>query len=168
MLSEIFLPFDLEFTHEAALYLLMARALFPASLEDDKHVQQAYGIIDEMILKGNRIAHRRKAELIRLEGFFRELVTRSEQIGLDTLNLSTERTLGRDPRASRGLVSGEVDVVMDEGVPVIPLDPVDSSHETLNYSFMEDVGISSDAFLALINQMSGQEELAHEFLGFGN
>ena len=65
MSSEMFLPFDLEFTHEAALYLLMARTLFPAALEEGYRVQEAYAVIDEMSAKGNLIAQRRKAELVR-------------------------------------------------------------------------------------------------------
>lgn len=71
---EAFLPFDLEFTYGAAIYLAMADALFPDAQtpEMENHSQIAHAILDEMIFRGNRLANERKAELMHLETLFQE------------------------------------------------------------------------------------------------
>ena len=85
--TEAFLPFDLEHTFGAAIYLTMTDTLFPDSLgpEGQNHSQTAHVILDEIILRGNRLANERKAELKHLESLFQELRRRMELNGFQTL-----------------------------------------------------------------------------------
>ncbi|EAA63258.1 hypothetical protein AN3290.2 [Aspergillus nidulans FGSC A4] len=88
-LLEVFLPFDMEFTYAAALHITMASALFPNITESQDYIdiQDAYAILDQMVVRGNRLAGARKSELVQLETLFRELSARIERRGLETLIL---------------------------------------------------------------------------------
>ncbi|KAJ6002597.1 hypothetical protein N7451_005144, partial [Penicillium sp. IBT 35674x] len=87
-LLETFLPFDHEMTYAATLHLIMANALFPSSMHDRSYSKQAHGILDELIICGNRVARARKQELSRIEGLLQEFARRVEQAGLRLLTLS--------------------------------------------------------------------------------
>ncbi|KAL5341923.1 hypothetical protein BJX70DRAFT_10513 [Aspergillus crustosus] len=86
-LLENFLPFDMEFTYGAALHITMAGALFPTVTESQNCVQDAYAILDQMIMRGNKLAAARKSELVQLEKLFTELAVRVERRGLEMMVL---------------------------------------------------------------------------------
>lgn len=146
----------------------MAKTLFPATVNDDSSAAQAHTIIDEMISKGNRIAQARKDELTRLESLCQDLVMQSEQRGLQILNLTypveSEHGSGGEGFALGGVgqAFGTGSAPSDDQNTTTGADggPQTSStsfpHDMqamVDYSLMEDIGISSDAFFAIVNQM---------------
>ena len=130
-----------------------------------------------MIGKGNRIAEARKTELLRLEKLCGDLVTQSERRGLQTLNLSYANDSGSEPDEN---LSTQPDQSLDGGVPdpnlmgstatedtqFAPIPSGQGTTITSNFSFLEDVGISSDEFFAIVNEMDSRWHLAHDFTGF--
>lgn len=172
-LLETFLPFDLEFTHEATLHLLMARAMFPTAVDEQDYIQQAHTIVNEMISKGNRIAQARKTELLRLESLLEEFVTRSNRHGLQVFDLSCpdvweplEDGCAAIAQDSSQAATGAGALAAMNLQPNFFMQPAEQGQDHIGYSFMEDIGISSDAFLAIVNQMSNVEELAQDWTGF--
>ncbi|RDW93691.1 Zn(II)2Cys6 transcription factor [Aspergillus mulundensis] len=88
-LLETFLAFDLELTYAAALHLTMANALFPPPPEHRMlYSQKAHGILNELILYGNRVAEARQRELSRVEDLFQQFSRQVEEQGLRQLTLS--------------------------------------------------------------------------------
>ncbi|PLB53595.1 Zn(II)2Cys6 transcription factor [Aspergillus steynii IBT 23096] len=154
-LLEVFLPFQLEFTYGAAILLLMATTLFPHAAEGQSYSTEAHAILDDMIYRGNRLATARKTELTHLEGLFRELGARIERRGLQTLTLaSPDQNIGffthetgedatlTDPATLTPSMVGDPDC-SPSGLP-----PIAS-----NLEFLENIGISSDEFLSIVNQI---------------
>ncbi|KAH8433304.1 fungal specific transcription factor domain-containing protein [Aspergillus melleus] len=154
-LLEVFLPFQLEFTYGAAILLLMATTLFPHATEGQSYTAEAHAILDEMIYKGNRLAVTRKTELTHLEGLFDELGARIERRGLQTLTLaSPDQDVGdltHEPEEDTTLTGPATmtpSMLGDPGCSPSVLPPIAS-----NLEFLENIGISSDEFLSIVNQI---------------
>lgn len=149
----MFLPFDLEFTYGAAVYLMMARTLFPHETEGQIDSPDAQSILDEMIYKGNRLATVRKADLNHLQILFRELASRIERRGLQTLTLSSpnqpQASQGPESRYSEAPPTTHAVSVSVGGDPSSELPPMQTDLE-----FMENIGISSHEFHSIISQIS--------------
>ncbi|KAF9886452.1 hypothetical protein FE257_011484 [Aspergillus nanangensis] len=163
-LLDVFLPFDLEFTYGAAIHLTMANALFPHAIEGQSCIQDAHSIFEEMTYKSNRLAAAQKSELVSLESLFRELASRIERRGLQTLTLTTPDQMGNN-RPEHMAPDDEqlVDAsVADEGS--IELSLVGGSeaspgvdHPVSNMEFLENIGISSYEFLSIVDQIGNPE-----------
>ena len=138
-----------------AILLLMATTLFPHAAEGQSYSTEAHAILDDMIYRGNRLATARKTELTHLEGLFRELGARIERRGLQTLTLaSPDHNIGfftqetgedatlTDPATLTPSLVGDADC-SPSGLP-----PIAS-----NLEFLENIGISSDEFLSIVNQI---------------
>lgn len=158
-MTEVFLPFDLEFTYGAAIHLTMANALFPRISDSETSGLDAHKILDEMIHKGNQLAEVRKTELARLEALFQELETRIERRGLQTLTLTTgsnqvsigitnEPNDGSGERAfsSNHETIGSLDCILPSSLTQA------SSHPEL----LDNIGISSYEFLSIVDQIGNQ------------
>lgn len=66
---ETFLPFDLESLFVSTVNLLLGPALDPQLLENRSFwLHKAYGVFNDLITAGNRVAEFRKAELLQLDG----------------------------------------------------------------------------------------------------
>lgn len=156
-LLEVFLPYDLEFTFGAALHLTMANALFPDVVDDQGHSQLAHGILADMVSRGNRVARTRKAELEHLEALFEELVAQVQRHGLQTLTLA-----GPDD-AQRLLVSeAEAAAMTMTDANGIQSDP----QSIANMDFLDNIGISSEEFLSIVQQIGDFDTLPDDMLAF--
>ncbi|KAL4895512.1 Zn(II)2Cys6 transcription factor [Aspergillus ambiguus] len=142
---EVFLPFDLEFTYAAAIHLTMGNALFQPDAVAQSYSEQGHKILDEMISRGNKIARVRKNELKHLERLFHELNERVREEGLQILTLSDEREeQGLAPEADLSHNDMEILPSVDPEAPT-DLDALDS------------IGISSNEFLSIIDQIGNAE-----------
>lgn len=188
-MAELFLPFDLEFTYGAAVYLAMANTLFPATDESTLHSQAAHAILDEMISKGNRVAAMRKKELDHLQNLFAELSRRAEDSGFQTLTLATPEL---DENGSQTQSQAQAQVQSHptpQAQPQLPYplhppyqlpgtpyasyagpnpqlpnsrdgrSPPSFPTEPLNHEFLDNIGISSYEFLSIVEQMGNADNL---------
>lgn len=171
------MPFDHEFTHSAALHLLLAKTLFPATADDQSDSQEAHTLFDEIIDKGNRIAQARKSELARLENLCQDLITQSERRGLQMLNLSyatgsvsdTDGNVLTHSDQPSGGGPPDPDFVESTTTEYPQFAPTPSGQGTTmtsNFSVLDDIGISSDDFFAIVNEMDNLGHLAQDFEGF--
>lgn len=162
LLAEIFLPFDLEFTFGAAVYLTMAKSLFRHTDDVESCSEQTHAILKIMISRGNKIAQLRQAEFIHIESLFSELVRRTEKNGLETLTLVTPDAT--DCAAKRGLFDNYFEQSSHGGSEVADsslqnmlgdLEPVSQAQSEMSANeLLSDVGISSYEFLSIVEQMS--------------
>lgn len=169
---EVFLPFDLEFTYAAALHLTMANTLFPSVGDGQISSQEAHSILDIMIGKGNKIAGVRKAELAHLETLFMELALRIETQGLQPLTLAMpkpmeipgEQMRGEEPHGSMSVADTETIDLSMTGDPRTPGAPAPMlSH----VEFLDSIGISSDDFFTIVDQIANQDTLSYSLLDIG-
>lgn len=144
----------------------MANALFPSAGDGQSHSQEAHAILDEMIAKGNRLAAARKAELTHLEVLFGELAARIERRGLQTLTLFSPVQNEDETEIVNEGSEEQQDAVMPVGQDAIPLsisrDPSSRPGSDIppvpsDLEFLDSIGISSDEFLSIVNQMAGLE-----------
>lgn len=131
----------------------MARTLFPHETEGQIDSPDAHSILDEMIYKGNRLAAVRKADLDHLQILFRELASRIERRGLQTLTLSSPNQPPNsqvpESRFIEAPPTSQAISVSASGDPPSDLPPMPTDLE-----FMENIGISSHEFHCIINQIS--------------
>ncbi|KAE8152978.1 Zn(II)2Cys6 transcription factor [Aspergillus avenaceus] len=162
-LMEIFLPFNLEFTFGAAIHLTMAHTLFPRTAKGRCYSTEAHSILNEMSRKGNKIAATRKAELSHLETLFRELAARMERRGLETLTLSSPEL--NEPEATHNRQALEESSAHANVVELPSSGDLDSSPSVLeqtaaNLELLDNIGISSYDFFALVNQIGNAEDFS--------
>ncbi|GAP93113.1 putative Zn 2Cys6 transcription factor [Rosellinia necatrix] len=161
-LLETFLPFDLEFSYQAGLFLTMANALFPNISEGQSYEEAAYSILDDMINHGNKTAEMRKMDLRGLKVLFQELAKQAEQQGIRTLTLDAH--IGRGgPEINMVQEPGQPDpgsgfeMAPDlENVPLMKIPEYPSTFNTegmSNEQLLDSMGISSDDFLAIVGQI---------------
>ncbi|KAI5460366.1 Zn(II)2Cys6 transcription factor [Mariannaea sp. PMI_226] len=161
-LVEVFLPFDLEFTYGAAIHLTIAYTLFPHVADGPAYSKIAHSILDEMISKGNKLAEVRKSELTHIEMLFKEFALRTEQQGLETLTLLTPDAI-IDPRLGIGSKElKEGDSAIDTEMSCVPMAShnlqVPTSHPHASTSVeLDNLGISSEEFLSIMDQMDTQD-----------
>lgn len=158
---EVFLPFDLEFTYAAAIHLAMANTLFPHVAEGQTYSEEVHAILDEMIYKGNKLAVVRKGELAHLETLFKELATRIERRGLQTLTLSSP-TENEQPMSCNGEYQVGGSTVQTESIDLPLVEDPSVSPDVLHHTasdieFLDNIGISSYEFLTIVNQIGNSE-----------
>lgn len=143
----------------------MANTLFPGygDVQGCRHL--AYPILDEMIARGKRVAEKRKRELVYLENLCSELASRIQQEGLQTLKLCVpEETASEHARRLNDEQQRGLGVETDEGT--ISMDPDVMDHlghplhpQMTNIEFLDNIGISSEDFLSIVNQMGDPDTL---------
>lgn len=156
---EVFLPFDLEYAYGAAIHLTIANALFPSTTEIDgpAHGREAHAILDDMIHKGNSVAEVRKAELTHLEFLFNEFAMRVNQPDVQpsrplvrSLQLRPFPSIWESSTAGPDLASI---TTLSEPQPLV------CAPETPNNAeFLDSIGISSDDFLSIVEQMGNHDD----------
>ncbi|OBR14946.1 Zn 2cys6 transcription factor [Colletotrichum higginsianum IMI 349063] len=121
------------------------------------HIQQAHSILDEMIQKGNSVAEVRKAELVHLEWLFEQFATRVGQQDFQRRRLSASIEAIMDPAVINVAVT-EPDLVsmttLSESQALISPFP-DTPDNT---EFLQSIGISSEDFLSIAEQMDSQSQ----------
>ncbi|OHW99443.1 zn 2cys6 transcription factor [Colletotrichum incanum] len=158
-LLEVFLPFELEYAYGAAIHLTMTNAIYPSASDVDGSAQsqQAHIIFDEMIHKGNSVAEVRKAEFDYLESLFDEF---NRRVGHKDFQ---RRRMSVSIEASNGLaVIG--DAVTEPNLT--SMTTVSGSQELTgpfpetpdNTEFLQNIGISSEDFLSIVQQIDGQDD----------
>lgn len=182
--TEVFLLYNLEFTYAAAIHLAMANALFPDAVDGPASAQEAHSILDQMIVNGNKVAKVRKEELVHIEGLFLEVAARAEMNGLRPLTLSTAVNVEeRHAPADRGSGSansaeGQNDsfnggAEFAEPFVHVELPNTGYGHAPYHPSMMmpstellDDIGISSAEFLAIVDQI-GNPDTSYSILDLG-
>ncbi|KAJ5414180.1 hypothetical protein N7509_000807 [Penicillium cosmopolitanum] len=165
IILETFLPFDLEFTFSAALYLTIAHAVFQFDNEEQHHTETAHRIFEQLVSGGNRVAEVRIAELTHMQFLFQEFSKRIEQQGAQSLTLSN---------APEKSVSSGMDIVEEQGNPAALEWSTASEEDSESFSLTQDplaqgpycleaIGISSNEFLAIVDQISAHD-IAHGIL----
>jgi hypothetical protein len=160
----------------------MANTLFPATDESTIHSQTAHAILDEMISKGNKVASVRKKELDHLQSLFSELSKRAEDSGFQTLTLATPELAEYGPQTlaqSQSQPNSQTQPQAPDAhhqqdrfstpfanYPDLNLhitasrdsrSPPSFPTEPLNHEFLDNIGISSYEFLAIVEQMGNQD-----------
>lgn len=163
---EVFLPFELEFTYGAAIYLTMTRTLFPRVADGEAGSHTAHSILDEMICKGNKLAEVRKTELTQIESLFQQLATRIEQQGLQTLTLSSPEQSVISASTGYNNSNDNDDQGREDFATATATDPQTAAHsmpgdsqspsgllpqDTSDLEFLESIGISSYEFLSIVD-----------------
>lgn len=165
IILETFLPFDLEFTFSAALYLTIAHAVFQFDNEEQHHTETAHRIFEQLVSGGNRVAEVQIAELTHMQFLFQEFSKRIEQQGAQSLTLSN---------APEKSVSSGMDIVEEQGNPAALEWSTASEEDSESFSLTQDplaqgpycleaIGISSNEFLAIVDQISAHD-IAHVIL----
>jgi hypothetical protein len=180
--TEVFLPFDLEFTYGAALHLIMASTLFHSIADDQDFASKAHEILDELIYKGNRVAQARKTELLNLQNLCLELNRQSEQHGLQPLALGI--SINSDVIGSTTELPEQISGAWEQPTSMSVAALMDTQEVNIaqsdasvpsNLDFLDGIGISSGDFYSIVDEMGNQNILANlaceinsnPFEGFG-
>lgn len=147
----------------------MARALFPGVLDYSECRQSAHQILGYLIGRGNRVARARKSELLHLESLFEKLVAQVQQQGHQTLHLSSFPGTDADfARRGEEGQDGPPGVYHDPQAMDIGPDPnLTYPRMTGEIGLFDELGISSEAFLSIVQQMGDPETLPHDTLTLG-
>lgn len=127
----------------------MATALFPGVADDQNSRHLVHQLLDNMIARGNRLAKVRKQELVYLESQCQELVTQVQQQGLQTLSLAVT-----DEATSESV--GKVDEER--------LLTTDMEEGTSDLDFLDNIGISSEEFMAIVQQIGDPDIMPENML----
>ncbi|KAF4856327.1 hypothetical protein CGCSCA4_v000750 [Colletotrichum siamense] len=158
-LIEVFLPFDLEYAYGAAIHLTIANALFPSTtaIDGPTHGREAHAILDDMIHKGNSVAEVRKAELTHLEFLFNEFAMRVNQPDVQP-SRPLVRSLQLRPFPSIW-ESSTAEPDLASMTTLSEPQPLGCAPETpSNAEFLDSIGISSDDFLSIVEQMGSHDD----------
>lgn len=137
----------------------MADALFPGVVNYQGCRQLTHQVLDELVARGNRIAGAKRAQLYHLETLCQELVARVQQQGHQTLHLFGIDGMGAD-------LAGDGERTRDRLIPpecehnglAMGADPWHQLHSLQpnipsNADVLESIGISSEEFLHIVQQM---------------
>jgi proline utilization trans-activator len=161
------------------MHILIATAIFPDMADNQTcNLNDAHWIYEQMIQKGNKVAEARRTELNILEIAFQQFAIRVKQQELETfswientegsgLNGQPVTEIDQRNEVFENLMESQQDIqqgnVTGEQfprnfspntalLPSITRDPQSSE----NVEFLDDLGISSEAFFSLLDQMDGQ------------
>lgn len=172
--SDAFLPYDVEFTFGAALNLTMADALFPNVVDYNYCREMAHQILNDLVYRGNRVAFARRSELCHLEDLCHELISRGQRQGLQTLRLcGTEPQVTNLSRKVGGDQEGLLSVAnetqtLGRSVDVGQTIHVNSQAErTSDMEFLDNIGISSEEFLSIVQHMGSPGTFPDSMLTLG-
>ncbi|KAF5003856.1 hypothetical protein FDECE_9621, partial [Fusarium decemcellulare] len=164
---EVFTPYDLEFAFGAALHLNMATALFPGVADDQGCKLLAHQILDNMIARGNRVARSRKQELVYLENQCQELVAQVQQQGLQTLSLAVPDETASELARKADEEQHRLLTAETEPNPLLGADSINPMLHppmTSNMEFLDNIGISSEDFLSIVQQIGDSDTMPENML----
>ncbi|KZL64578.1 Zn(II)2Cys6 transcription factor, partial [Colletotrichum tofieldiae] len=154
-LLEVFLPFELAYAYGAAIHLTIVSAIYPFASDIDLSTQrqQANSILDDMIHKGSSVA-----EFVHLESLFEEF----------TRCVSDKDFQQRETLVSIG-ANNELSVT-DDVTNELELTSMTTLGKTQalngpfsetpdNTEFLQNIGISSEDFLSVVEQIDSWDEL---------
>lgn len=136
----------------------MANTLFP---DDHGCRHLVHPILDDMIARGKKVAEKRKRELIYLENICQELSARIQQEGLQILSLivpedtasEAARHLSEERRRmEEHHIPLDADAMSAMNQPIHP-------HMGTNIDFLDNIGISSEDFLSIVQQIGDPDTL---------
>lgn len=127
----------------------MATALFPGVADDQNSRHLVHQLLDNMIARGNRLAKVRKQELVYLESQCQELVTQVQQQGLQTLSLAVT-----DEATSESVGKVDEDRLLT----------TDMEEGTSDLDFLDNIGISSEEFMAIVQQIGDPDIMPENML----
>ena len=149
----------------------MADALFPGVVNYQGCRQLTHQVLDELVARGNRIAGAKRSQLYHLETLCQELVARVQQQGHQTLHLFAVDGMGAElastgDRAPDRLIPPECE---QNGLEMNASDPWHHLHTMQpnipsNADVLESIGISSEEFLHIVQQMGDPETLPENTL----
>lgn len=157
----------------------MASAVFPGMANSQPcNLRDSHLIFDGLVRKGNRVAEARESQLIFLEVAFEEFATRAKQQGLQTPCWSSAladawtdaATIVVDPGQEQQLHRGHQDQhTVREGSGAVPFAVDVADHDEMpllvgehpplpeNAQFLDNIGISADDFLNIVDTIGGLE-----------
>lgn len=124
MLTESFLSFDLESAFVSAVILVVSPIIDPSLVSDHLiWLEKSYGILDDMVSRGNQIANFRKSELQQLEDMLSRLPAHSVRSpaldngrGSQQQNIQQQSSTGADGHIGSDMQTGTMmnqDVFVD-------------------------------------------------------
>lgn len=142
----------------------MAKAIFPGIGVEEDYVRQAHVILDDMVSKGNRIAEVREMEVSRLESLCNEFAARAEELGLQTLILPCPDDSQSGCETNTGPINfyfsmDELDPDVGESASSLGGARHTQQQALGNMAFLDDIGISSDNFLTIVDQMGSVDDM---------
>ncbi|KAL4983173.1 hypothetical protein BDW68DRAFT_194628 [Aspergillus falconensis] len=145
-LLETFLPFDLEYTFTSAFTLRLVSMIVPNEGRSLSCLETATKVLEDMMLRGNRIAEFRRAEL----GILEWLIHKSDgpRIQADTQEIPCDNALTQNIEPGATSMHG-VDPAADIN-SALGLDWEDQT---------EEVGLLSEQILTMVNQLGTEEVL---------
>jgi proline utilization trans-activator len=161
------------------MHILIATAIFPDMADNQTYtLSDAHWIYEQMIQKGNKVAEARRTELNFLEVAFEQFAIRVKQQELETFSwiettevdgLNDELVTEVEQRSGipqntiqsqQDLQQGNIAREQFSGDPpthITLLTPTTKDPQSSeNIDFLDDLGISSEAFFSLLDQMDGQ------------
>ncbi|KAI1840695.1 hypothetical protein JX266_013102 [Neoarthrinium moseri] len=161
-LLEAFLPYDTEFAFAAAVYLTIAKCMFPDVINCQRYMQSSQQVLDDLTSRGNRIARARRAEVDHLErlcqatavqvgqdGFHALQLHDSDPAGTTDINFARSLSISPSPSPSRH------PFVVENMNESASFGPVSSTGDAMD--FLNDIGISSDEFHNIVQQIGDPE-----------
>ena len=153
----------------------MADALFPDVVDYPSCHQQVHLILENLISRGNRVAQSRRSELLHLENLCQELTTQVQLQGHQMLHLSTLEGMAADfarrmneeplqPQHQDRMPPATVDSDANTLVEAPTERPFPPPHAISNMEFLDDVGISSEEFLSIVQEIGDPETLPDSML----
>ena len=160
----------------------MADTLFPDVVDYPSCHQQVHLILDNLISRGNRVAEARRSELCHLETLCQDLTSRVQLQGHQMLHLTALEGMAADfaRRMNEEQQPPPQQQEHQDGVPPATADsdantlvgapttnterPFPPSHAISNMEFLDDVGISSEEFLSIVQEIGDPETLPDSML----
>jgi hypothetical protein len=145
--AETFLPFDLEYTFASVFTLRLVYMIVPTESRSPSCYEIATSILDDMKLRGNRIAEFRRAELDLLEWLIQESEGPS-QTQADALGVTPDCSVLQRVETNTVDLHG-----LDPGIDINGALGLDWGDQT------EGVGLLSEQILAVVNQLATDDVL---------
>ncbi|PYH42521.1 putative C6 transcription factor [Aspergillus saccharolyticus JOP 1030-1] len=155
-LLETFLPFDLENLFSSFFVLSLIAAILPDAAIDPTYRETGFGLLNEMIGRGNRVAQLRKSEIELLEELVQPLSRRHSTPSVNAESahgqLATPESQQR-PLEHLAQISGTTTCGVDS-IPTIPPSDVPPDPEDELSLDWRGLGLSLDYMLSVTDQLN--------------
>lgn len=145
----------------------MSNALFLPTDEAPTHHREAQAILDDMILKGNKVAQLRKAELSHLEFLLDEVSKRVRHSGMLRLTVADPQDAGAEFEQIEyspgeqaladelsSMINGSESAALTVSSSDTPFAPQLHDHpDSMDNEILDIIGISSGDFMSIVDQI---------------